>query len=175
MGWVGMGRLFLVKFAANLPLGNTQQLYSPLGSGGIIGRWFEVGVAEVAGRLTAKAPEDWAHSGTLRAVGASAGDGASGVITRHHAHHYFGFAETQWRLLEKERPRRVSQAGVAGRPVPPHPWGEGELSAGGLDDGGTEVAGRLTAKAPEDWAHSGTLRAVGASAGDGRSDRKSVV
>src|SRR5204862_4336299 len=28
-------------------------------------------------------------------------------ITRHHAHHYFGFAETQWRLFEKERPRRV--------------------------------------------------------------------
>ena len=102
MGWVGMGRLFLVKFAANLPLGNTQQLYSPLGSGGIIGRWFEVGVAEVAGRLTAKAPEDWAHSGTLRA-----GDGPSGVITRHHAHHYFGFAETQWKLFEKECPRRV--------------------------------------------------------------------
>jgi len=79
------------------------------------------GGTEVAGRLTAKAPEDWAHSGTLRAVGASAGDGASGVITRHPAHHYFGFAETQWKLLEKERPRRVSQAGVAGRPVPPHP------------------------------------------------------
>ena len=74
----------------------------------MVGRWFEVGVAEVAGRLTAKAPEDWAHSGTLRAVGASAGDGASGVITRHHAHHYFGFAETQWKLFEKERPRRMT-------------------------------------------------------------------
>src|SRR5438309_1967695 len=23
-------------------------------------------------------------------------------ITRHHAHHYFGFAETQWKLFEKE-------------------------------------------------------------------------
>jgi predicted nucleotidyltransferase len=32
---------------------------------------------------------------------------AKGCITRHHAHHYFGFAETQWRLFEKERPRRV--------------------------------------------------------------------
>ena len=31
MGWVGMGRLFLVTFAANLPLGNTQQGYSPSG------------------------------------------------------------------------------------------------------------------------------------------------
>jgi predicted nucleotidyltransferase len=28
-------------------------------------------------------------------------------ITRHHAHHYFGFAETQWQLFAKERPRRV--------------------------------------------------------------------
>lgn len=28
-------------------------------------------------------------------------------ITRHHAHHYFGFAETQWKLFEKEHPRRV--------------------------------------------------------------------
>lgn len=32
---------------------------------------------------------------------------ALGCITRHHAHHYFGFAETQWKLFEKERPRRV--------------------------------------------------------------------
>lgn len=28
-------------------------------------------------------------------------------ITRHHAHHYFGFVKTQWRLFEKEQPRRV--------------------------------------------------------------------
>jgi predicted nucleotidyltransferase len=32
---------------------------------------------------------------------------ARGCITRHHAHHYFGFSETQWRLFEKESPRRV--------------------------------------------------------------------
>src|SRR3954464_151175 len=32
---------------------------------------------------------------------------AAGCITRHHSHHYFGFAETQWRLFDKERPRRV--------------------------------------------------------------------
>jgi len=32
---------------------------------------------------------------------------ARGLITRHHAHHYFGFAETQWKLFDKERPRRV--------------------------------------------------------------------
>ena len=28
-------------------------------------------------------------------------------VTKHHAHHYFGFAETQWKLFEKENPRRV--------------------------------------------------------------------
>lgn len=28
-------------------------------------------------------------------------------ITRHHAHHYLGFADTQWKLFEKENPRRV--------------------------------------------------------------------
>ena len=28
-------------------------------------------------------------------------------ITRHHSHHYFGFAGTQWKIFEKERPRRV--------------------------------------------------------------------
>jgi len=32
---------------------------------------------------------------------------ARGCITRHHSHHYFGFADTQWKLFEKERPRRV--------------------------------------------------------------------
>jgi len=32
---------------------------------------------------------------------------ARGCITRHHNHHYLGFAETQWRLFDKERPRRV--------------------------------------------------------------------
>ena len=28
-------------------------------------------------------------------------------VTRHHAHHYLGFAETQWKLFEKENPPRV--------------------------------------------------------------------
>jgi predicted nucleotidyltransferase len=32
---------------------------------------------------------------------------AKACITKHHSHHYFGFAETQWKLFEKERPRRV--------------------------------------------------------------------
>lgn len=30
-----------------------------------------------------------------------------GLLTRHHAHHYLGFSETQWRLFLKETPRRV--------------------------------------------------------------------
>jgi len=32
---------------------------------------------------------------------------AEQCITRHHSHHYLGFAATQWRLFDKERPRRV--------------------------------------------------------------------
>jgi uncharacterized protein len=32
---------------------------------------------------------------------------ARACITRHHAHHYLGFARTQWKLFEKENPRRV--------------------------------------------------------------------
>jgi predicted nucleotidyltransferase len=29
------------------------------------------------------------------------------LVTRHHSHHYLGFAVTQWRLFEKEQPRRA--------------------------------------------------------------------
>lgn len=32
---------------------------------------------------------------------------ATGCVTRHHSHHYMGFAQTQWRLFEKEQPHRV--------------------------------------------------------------------
>ena len=32
---------------------------------------------------------------------------ARGCLTRHHAHHYFGFAETQWKLFLKESPKRA--------------------------------------------------------------------
>jgi predicted nucleotidyltransferase len=32
---------------------------------------------------------------------------ARGCVTRHHRHHYRGFAETQWALYSKESPRRV--------------------------------------------------------------------
>ncbi len=31
----------------------------------------------------------------------------SRCVTRHHAHHYLGFADTQWKLFGKERPLRV--------------------------------------------------------------------
>src|SRR5207237_10240969 len=32
---------------------------------------------------------------------------ARGCITRHHSHHYLGFAATQWKLFNKHTPRRV--------------------------------------------------------------------
>lgn len=32
---------------------------------------------------------------------------APGCITKHHAHHYFGFAETQWKLFQKADPPHV--------------------------------------------------------------------
>jgi predicted nucleotidyltransferase len=32
---------------------------------------------------------------------------AHGCITRHHAHHYLGFARNQWKLFQKDQPRRV--------------------------------------------------------------------
>jgi uncharacterized protein len=45
---------------------------------------------------------------------------AQGCITRHHSHHYFGFAETQWKLFEKERPRRVKPHALGCRERQPH-------------------------------------------------------
>lgn len=32
---------------------------------------------------------------------------AKNCITRHHAHHYLGFVETQWKLFQKENPPQV--------------------------------------------------------------------
>ena len=32
---------------------------------------------------------------------------APACVTRYHAYHYLGFAQTQWRLFEKENPRRA--------------------------------------------------------------------
>jgi predicted nucleotidyltransferase len=32
---------------------------------------------------------------------------ANGCVTRHHSHHYLGFAATQWDLLQKDDPPRV--------------------------------------------------------------------
>ena len=34
-------------------------------------------------------------------------DLARSCITKHHSHHYFGFAETQWKLFLKESPHRA--------------------------------------------------------------------
>lgn len=34
-------------------------------------------------------------------------DIAKMCITRHHSHHYFGFAKNEWKLFEKEDPRRI--------------------------------------------------------------------
>ncbi len=44
---------------------------------------------------------------STKPAGSETGAPGGGVITRHHSHHYFGFAETQWKLFDKERPRRV--------------------------------------------------------------------
>jgi len=32
---------------------------------------------------------------------------AKGCITRYHSHHYLGFAETEWKLLNKESPTKI--------------------------------------------------------------------
>ena len=32
---------------------------------------------------------------------------SQGCITRHHAHHYLGFAATQWKLFQKDHPPKV--------------------------------------------------------------------
>lgn len=32
---------------------------------------------------------------------------AESCVTRHHAHHYLGFAESQWKLFKKQQPRRI--------------------------------------------------------------------
>lgn len=40
----------------------------------------------------------------LKALASGPGQG---LITRHHSHHYFGFAETEWKLFLRETPRRV--------------------------------------------------------------------
>ncbi len=38
---------------------------------------------------------------------AGGGNGQTGVITKHHSHHYCGFAEMQWKLFLKTSPRRL--------------------------------------------------------------------
>src|SRR5207248_2644211 len=48
-----------------------------------------------------------APSSDARASQSLVTSAATGVVTKHHSHHYFGFAETQWKLFLKESPRRV--------------------------------------------------------------------
>src|SRR5258706_2911364 len=48
-----------------------------------------------------------AHSSDAGASRSLVTSPATGVVTKHHSHHYFGFAETQWKLFLKESPRRV--------------------------------------------------------------------
>src|SRR5207249_8928528 len=53
-------------------------------------------------------PERGASRNLLSPALSSSGgcEGVTGVITKHPSHHYFGFAETQWKLFLKESPRR---------------------------------------------------------------------
>ena len=51
--------------------------------------------------------QDFEHFTQPSLPGRGGEGGSTGVITKHHSHHYFGFAETQWKLFDKERPRRV--------------------------------------------------------------------
>lgn len=52
--------------------------------------------------------ESHSSSGKFQSLLTSSPTGSGeGVITKHHSHHYFGFAETQWKLFLKESPRRV--------------------------------------------------------------------
>ncbi len=55
-------------------------------------------------RRSSRGNEAHSSSGKSQSLLTSA---ATGVITKHHSHHYFGFAETQWKLFLKESPRRV--------------------------------------------------------------------
>ncbi len=52
-------------------------------------------------------PEHEELKSICRSGGRKSAAQTTGVITKHHSHHYFGFAETQWKLFLKESPRRV--------------------------------------------------------------------
>jgi uncharacterized protein len=52
-------------------------------------------------------PEHEELKSICRSGGRQSAAQSTGVITKHHSHHYFGFAETQWKLFLKESPRRV--------------------------------------------------------------------
>src|SRR5580765_5877841 len=72
-----------------------EQLYSPL----VVHTTME--------HTELKAICDPRQSDTGHPMGPGSRPPGDGVITKHHSHHYFGFAETQWKLFDKERPRRV--------------------------------------------------------------------
>jgi predicted nucleotidyltransferase len=57
--------------------------------------------------LTTPEHEELKEICRTKLAGSETGAPGSGVITKHHSHHYFGFAETQWKLFLKESPRRV--------------------------------------------------------------------
>jgi predicted nucleotidyltransferase len=73
---------------------------------------------------------------------------ARGCVTKHHSHHYFGFAETQWKLFEKERPRRVKPLLYVYRVLiqssddgdPPDADGRGRGQSGAAQRGGEAVS-----------------------------------
>lgn len=49
-------------------------------------------------RRSSRGYEAHSASGSSRSLLTSA---ATGVIAKHHAHHYFGFATTQWKLFDR--------------------------------------------------------------------------
>jgi hypothetical protein len=53
-----------------------------------------------------------------------------GMITKYHSHHYFGFAETQWKLFLKESPRQGVGAGKAAEACRSKTLARGVLSFG---------------------------------------------
>ncbi len=59
------------------------------------------------GRSSASQRSEEGGGTGIRAGSETGAPMGGGVITKHHSHHYFGFAETQWKLFLKESPRRV--------------------------------------------------------------------
>jgi predicted nucleotidyltransferase len=60
----------------------------------------EGSVLQMAGAVAVILQMPVNSTGELKAI-------AKGCITRYHSHHYLGFAETEWKLLNKESPTRI--------------------------------------------------------------------